>query len=247
MSKSKKNIIDPEELIERYGADTARLFTLFAAPPEKDLEWSDQGVEGGFRFLSRLWRLVYQHGSALIAAPLLDDGAELTPEQRELRRLVHRTIKKVTEDIDGRFHFNTAIAAIMELFNALSATAQDERKVSACMSLIKEGLETIVVLLAPFVPHVACELWKHLGHKEPLDLVPWPEYSQSALAEEALLIVVQVNGKMRGRITVPIEISQQEIERQVLADAKVKGAVEGKNVRRIIYVPRRLVNIVVEG
>ena len=247
MSKSKKNIIDPEELIERYGADTARLFTLFAAPPEKDLEWSDQGVEGGFRFLGRLWRIVYQHRSALVAAQRLDDAVELTPEQRELRRLIHRTIKKVTEDIDGRFHFNTAIAAIMELFNALSAAVQDERKATVCMSLIKQGLDTVVILLAPFVPHITCELWQHLGHKELLDHVPWPEYSQDALAEESLLIVVQVNGKMRGRINVAAEVSQQEIEKLALADAKVASAVNGKKVRRIVFVPRRLVNIVVEG
>lgn len=246
MSKSKKNIVDPEDLVTAYGADTARLFTLFAAPPEKDLEWSDQGVEGAYRFLTRLWRFVHQHRARLAAVPDSGQPTNLPAELRELRRLIHKTIKKVSEDIDGRFHFNTAIAAIMELFNALSAAAQEQSKLERVAPLVRQGLEAIVVLLAPFVPHVASELWQELGHRETLDQIPWPSYSEEALEEEKLLIVVQVNGKVRGKITVPADVTQERIESEALADPKVMGFLNGQKVRRTIYVPRRLVNIVVE-
>ena len=248
MSKSKKNIIDPEDLIGQYGADTARLFTLFAAPPEKDLEWSDQGVEGAFRFLNRLWRLVFQQRELWRKPSSNGAPADLTSStQRDLKRMIHRTIKKVSEDIDGRFHFNTAIAAIMELSNALSAATQEDANLKEREPIIKEGLETMIVLLAPFVPHVASELWEQLGHRESLDRVAWPSYSEEALEEEQLLIVVQVNGKMRGKITVPADMTQERIQTDALADAKVIGFLEGKKVQRVVYVPRRLVNIVVEG
>jgi leucyl-tRNA synthetase len=247
MSKSKKNIVDPEELVNAYGADTARLFTLFAAPPEKDLEWSEQGVEGAFRFLTRLWRFVFQHREQFAHLDSAGRSQALASEMRELKRLIHRTIKKVTEDIDGRFHFNTAVAAIMELFNALSATAQNETKPKDSGPVIKEGVEAIIVLLAPFVPHLASELWGQLGHRESLDQVPWPAYSIEALKEEELLIVVQINGKVRGKITVPADVTQERIQTEALADSKVAGFLNGKRVQRVVYVPRRLLNIVVEG
>jgi leucyl-tRNA synthetase len=246
MSKSKKNIVDPEDLVNAYGADTARLFTLFAAPPEKDLEWSDQGVEGAYRFLSRFWRFVHQHRDLLMGVASTPEPANLTAEQRELRRLIHKTIKRVSEDIEERFHFNTAIAAIMELFNALAAAAQDPRQFEAAAPLIQQGVETMIVLLSPFVPHVANELWEQLGHRETLEQVRWPTYSEEALEEEKLLIVVQVNGKVRGKITVPADTTQERIESEALADPKVVGFLNGHKVRRTIYVPRRLVNIVVE-
>jgi leucyl-tRNA synthetase len=239
MSKSKKNIVDPEDLVNRYGADTARWFTLFAAPPEKDLEWSDQGVEGGYRFLSKVWRLVFQHRELWVNAVTNGQAGELTPEMRELRRMIHRTIKKVSDDIEGRFHFNTAIAAIMELYNALNAAAQSGNRSGGAAGVIKQGLETMIVLLAPFVPHVASELWEQLGHRERLDQVPWPEYSEAALEEERLLIVVQVNGKVRGKITVPADVTQEYIETDALADPKVQGFLDGKKVQRVVYVPRR--------
>ena len=180
MSKSKKNIIDPEDLISRYGADTARLFTLFAAPPEKDLEWSDQGVEGAYRFLSRLWRLIVQERPIWENVGAASEDGELSTELRDLRRAVHRTIKKVSEDIEQRFHFNTAIAAIMELFNALSAAAQRGDRSSASAAVRRHGLETVVLLLAPFVPHVASELWQELGHGDRIDQVAWPAYSDGS-------------------------------------------------------------------
>ncbi|MEX0803831.1 MAG: leucine--tRNA ligase [Candidatus Binatia bacterium] len=246
MSKSKKNIIDPEELINAYGADTARLFTLFAAPPEKDLEWSDQGVEGAYRFLTRLWRFISQH-RAILGGAVADlkqlNGAR---EARNLQRMIHRTIKKVTDDIDGRFHFNTAIAAIMELFNALSAAAQGPTRLQDG-PLIKAGTEAMIILLYPFVPHLMSELWESLEKTQRLEQIPWPEYWPEALEEEHLLIVVQVNGKVRGKMTVPADVQQSQIEVNALADAKVSAFIDGKKVQRIIYVPRRLVNIVLEG
>ncbi|MCH8055208.1 MAG: leucine--tRNA ligase [Deltaproteobacteria bacterium] len=247
MSKSKKNIVDPEELTAAYGADTARLFALFAAPPEKDLEWSDQGVEGSHRFLNRLWRFVFQHRDVLLHATSDLHTKGLSPQLRELQRVIHRTIKKVTDDIEGRFHFNTAIAAVMELFNGLSLAAKNQSTLKEGASLIKGGLESIVVLLYPFVPHVASELWEKLGHRESLDEVPWPVYSQEALEEEQWLIIVQVDGRVRGRITVPADASSELVEAEALANPKVKGFLLGKEIQRVIQVPRRLVNIVLEG
>jgi len=194
-----------------------------------------------------LWRFVYQNRQYWSTSSANGEGSQVSPEWRDLRRAIHRTIKKVSDDIDGRFHFNTAIAAIMELFNALSAAAQMRPEASAARQVVKEGTEAIIVLLAPFVPHVASELWEELGHGQHLDQVPWPSYSEAALAEEELLIVVQVNGKVRGKITVPADVTQEYIETNALADPKVLGFLDGKNVRRVVYVPRRLVNIVVEG
>ncbi|MBI2996999.1 MAG: leucine--tRNA ligase [Deltaproteobacteria bacterium] len=247
MSKSKGNVVDPDFLIERYGADTARLFTLFAAPPEKDLDWSDHGVEGAHRFLSRLWRFVGQHRQALRGvAPDLDPPG-LPPSLAALRRLVHRTIKKVTDDIEERFHFNTAIACVMELFNALSLAAGEGSATAEGASLIRAGLEAILVLLYPFVPHMTSELWESLGNRRSLEEIPWPEYSAEALQEEALLIVVQVDGRVRGRITVSADASGEQIETEALAHPKIQGYLQGKSVRRVIQVPRRLVNIVLEG
>jgi leucyl-tRNA synthetase len=243
MSKSKKNIVDPEDLIAQYGADTARLFTLFAAPPEKDLEWNSQGVEGAFRFLARLWRFVVQNQEQLAAASA---PADLPGDLKDLNRLVHRTIKKVTEDIETRFHFNTAIAAVMELLNAVIAAAQKEA-LDGRAAVVKDALVAIVTLLYPFVPHVASELWAALGQKQALDEVGWPSYSSEALEQEKLLIVIQVNGKVRGKITVPADASGEAVEAMALADPKVKGFVAGKGIQKVIQVPRRLVNIVLEG
>jgi leucyl-tRNA synthetase len=160
--------------------------------------------------------------------------------------MIHRTIKKVTDDIDGRFHFNTAIAAIMELFNALSTASQGQAS-HGVSSVIRNGTETMITLLYPFVPHLTSELWESLGKSQPLDQVPWPEYSSEALEEEQLLIVLQVNGKVRGKMTVPADIQKDQIEVDALAEPRVKAFIDGKKVRRIIYVPRRLVNIVLEG
>ena len=247
MSKSKGNVVSDDVIRDKFGADTGRLFELFAGPPEKDLEWSDQGVEGAYRFLTRLWRFTFQHRQALIAARSDFSQNDLPGDLRNLYRLIHRTIKKVTEDIESRFHFNTAIAAIMELFNALTASVQGESKLGIGMPVIKAGLETIITMLYPFVPHIASELWESLDHRGSLDTVTWPKYSKEALEEEQLLIVVQVNGKVRGRITVAAELDLNEIESEALKDQRVRGFLDGKKVQKVIHVPRRLVNIVVEG
>ena len=248
MSKSKGNVVDPNGLIEKYGADTARLFSLFAAPPEKDLDWNDQGVDGSFRFLNRLWKLVNEclpllatPGGKRQPGPL--DPAALSDEARSLRRLVHKTIRKVTADIDERFHFNTAIAAIMELVNALQSFTP--KKLPENSSLLREALESTLLLLYPFVPHFSEELWEKCGHTGGIELAGWPDYDTEAAADEELLIVVQVNGKLRGRITVPVDASEASVTAGALADEKVVAHLEGKAPRKMIYVPGKLLNIVV--
>ena len=240
MSKSKKNVIDPDGLINRYGADTARLFTLFAAPPEKDLEWNDQGVEGCYRFLNRVWRLVYENLETIADAGDVDTS-RLQPSAKNLRRLVHRTIKKVTQDVDGSFHFNTAIAAVMELVNAISAAPDKE----AAPEVLREAIESVVRLLSPFVPHICEELWQHLGYESCLEENSWPVWDEEALVEDTLLIVVQVNGKVRGKVTVAAEADKETVEAAALAESNVARFIEGKTVRKVIVVPGRLVNIVV--
>ncbi len=240
MSKSKKNVIDPDGLIKRYGADTARLFTLFAAPPEKDLEWNDQGVEGCYRFLNRIWRLVYDNLATIDDVSEVDTGT-LSSAAKDLRRLVHRTIKKVTEDIDGSFHFNTAIAAVMELVNSISAAPDKE----AAPEVLREAIESVVRLMAPFVPHICEELWQELGYEDSLDECGWPVWDEDALLADTLLIVVQVNGKVRGKVTVAADADKDTVEAAALADTNVMRFIADKTVRKVIVVPGRLVNIVV--
>ena len=239
MSKSKKNVIDPDGLINRYGADTARLFTLFASPPEKDLEWNEQGVEGCFRFLNRVWRLVSENLSIIDGAGKLD-AENLQPAAKDLRRQVHRTIKKVTEDVDGSFHFNTAIAAVMELVNGITAFSDKETSPEA----LREAIETVVRLLSPFVPHICEELWQHLGYEDSLEKVGWPVWDEKALVAETLLIVVQVNGKVRGKVTVSVDADKEAVEAAALADPNVSRFLEGKTLRKVVVVPGRLVNVV---
>jgi leucyl-tRNA synthetase len=242
MSKSKGNVVDPDALISAYGADTARLFSLFAAPPEKDLDWSDQGVDGSFRFLNRIWKLVYE------SAPLFANAGELKAESlseegKKLRRITHKTIRKVTEDIEDRFHFNTAIAAIMEFVNSINAFEPKSHPTNA--AVLKEAVESVVLLLAPFVPHICEELWECLGHRAGLESSGWPSFDTSAAAEDELLIVVQVNGKLRGKITVDVSAGEDEVKSAALDDERVKSFTDGKTVKKVIYVPGKLVNIVV--
>ncbi len=238
MSKSKKNVVDPDSLINRFGADTARLFSLFAAPPEKDLEWNEQGVEGCYRFLNRVWRAVYEN-LELIADS--EPVSSVEGEGRTLRRLTHRTIKKVTEDIDGRFHFNTAIAAVMELVNAIYAFAEKERQ----PAVLREALETVVRLLAPFVPHFAEELWSCLGHAEGIERAGWPAWDTAALVEDVMVIVVQVNGKVRGKLTIDADADEETVKQAALADENVARFIAGKTVNKVVVVPGRLVSVVV--
>jgi leucyl-tRNA synthetase len=242
MSKSKGNVVDPNALIDAYGADTARLFSLFAAPPEKDLDWSDQGVDGSFRFLNRIWKLVYESAPFITGAgPVNPDS--LTEDGKKLRRAVHKTIGKVTEDIEERFHFNTAIAAVMELVNAINSFEPKNHPSNA--PILKEAVESVILLLAPFVPHVSEELWESLGHGGGIEADGWPAYDPAAAVEDELLIVVQVNGKLRGKVTVPASASEEEVKSAALGDDKVMSFTEGKSLKKIIYVPGKLVNIVV--
>ncbi|MCM2357707.1 MAG: leucine--tRNA ligase, partial [Geobacteraceae bacterium] len=242
MSKSKGNVVDPNALIDKYGADTARLFSLFAAPPEKDLDWSDQGVDGSYRFLNRVWKLVCESLPFLSHAGSID-AVSSGEEGRALRRAVHKTIRKVTEDIEDRFHFNTAIAAIMEMVNAIQAFEPKSDPANA--PVLKEALESLVLLLVPFVPHVACELWEVLGHGEGVEQAGWPSFDPAVAADEELLVVVQVNGKLRGKLTVPASAGEAEVKEAALADLRVRPFIDGKTVKKVICVPGKLVNIVV--
>ncbi len=246
MSKSKGNTVDPQALVERYGADTARLFMMFAAPPEQSLEWSDAGVEGAFRFLKRLWKRVHSHvsvgdqrsGVVDVNAP----GVTLTDAQRVLRRQVHETIVKVSDDIGRRYTFNTAIAAAMELVNALYKFEDDSE---TGRGVTQEALETVVVLLSPIVPHICHVLWQALGHDTAVIDAPWPHADVAALIREYIELVVQVNGKLRARISVVPEAGRDVVEQAALADENVQRFTQGKVVRKVIVVPGKLVNVVV--
>jgi leucyl-tRNA synthetase len=240
MSKSKNNGVDPEHLVKRYGADTVRLFTMFAAPPEQSLEWSDSGVEGAFRFLRRLWRQVAAHVNEG-PAPALNKEA-LDENQKNLRRQVHETLRKVSDDMSRRFTFNTAIAANMELLNAVQRFEDAGEQGRA---LRQEALELVTLMLSPIVPHIAERLWRELGHGETVATVAWPKVDESALVQDAIELVVQVNGKLRGKITVPVDAANDAVQAAALADANVQRFTEGKPPKKVIVVPKKLVNIVV--
>jgi len=244
MSKSKGNVVSPEDIVAAYGADTARLFILFAAPPERDLEWSDQGVEGCYRFLNRVWRLVAAVHDYIKDAPPVPEG-NLVGVNREMRRITHQTIKKVTEDIAQRFNFNTAVSAIMEQVNALyqyKEVPESDRD----PAVLRESIESLLVLLAPFAPHITEELWAAVGHTESIHKQPWPDYDREAIVEDEITIVVQINGKVRDRMLVPADITPEAMKEAVLAQPKVQDLTKGKNVVKVIPVPKKLVNIVVK-
>lgn len=243
MSKSKRNVVDPEYLVEKYGADTARIFCLFASPPEKDLDWSDQGVDGSFRFLNRVWRLFFEQVPRLQNVAPLPFGAPVEGDAKPLRQKIHKTVKKVTEDIE-RFHFNTGISAIMELVNEIYASEMKDRDDEISRRMMREAIETTVILLSPFVPHFADELWEALGNKESVIKRAWPDYDPEAVLEDEVLIVVQVNGKVRDRITVPASYGEEEIKAWALKSERIQKLVEGKAIKRVILVPQKLVNIV---
>jgi leucyl-tRNA synthetase len=245
MSKSKKNVVEPEELIERYGADTVRVFCLFASPPERDLEWSDQGVEGCSRFLKRVWRLVVDHLAGITSLPAYTGNGSLPVEERDLHRKTHATIRKVSADIEGRFHFNTAISAVMELVNEVNRYLNNRsEQAEAGWPVVREAVEATVVLLAPVVPHIAEEMWRLLGGDESLLNVPWPTYREEALQVDRKLIVLQVNGKVRSRIELPTTYSEEEIEAEALKDERVRRFVGDKPIKKVIVVRDKLVNVV---
>jgi leucyl-tRNA synthetase len=244
MSKSKKNVIDPNILLEKYGADTTRLFCLFAAPPERDLEWSEQGVEGGYRFLNRVWRLARKWMDSIREAEPFDGGPDqVEGDARDVVKKTHETIKKVTKDIEDRFHFNTAISAIMELVNTMYGVDPD--KSPQKIAVMRFAMESVTLLLSPFVPHFAEELWNALGFEPSILLASWPSYREDALVKDELLIVVQVNGKLRSRFNVDVDADDDAIRKMALSDERAQKFIDGKPVKKVIVVKKKLVNIVV--
>lgn len=243
MSKSLGNVVSPEEILSKYGADTARLFILFAAPPERELEWSDQGVEGSFRFLNRIWRIVQAFENVLAQKVTEYDHSNLNEADKDLRRVLHSSIKKVTNDIETRFNFNTAISTMMELVNALYAYKEAAKEPNS--GLIYEAISDLIKMMSPFVPHITEELWRGaIDANSSVHEQSWPECDEEALKVDNVEIVLQVNGKVRGRLTVPAEVTKEELEKIAMADANVQAHIGDATVRKVICVPGRLVNIV---
>ncbi len=242
MSKSLGNVVSPEEIIKQYGADTARLFILFASPPEKELEWSDAGVEGSFRFLNRVYRLVSEMSELTKGIPALYKAEG--PDDKSLNYMLNNTIKRVTGDINERFNFNTAISAIMELVNEMYRYKELE---DINLGLLADATDKLVRMLSPFVPHIAEEMWQGLGHTESIYTAPWPEYEQSALIKETLEVVLQINGKVREHVEVQAGLSKDEFEAVVMNNNNVKSILEGKEILKIIAVPDKLLNVVIKA
>ncbi|MGI4841631.1 MAG: leucine--tRNA ligase, partial [Janthinobacterium lividum] len=239
MAKSKNNGVDPQSMIDQYGADTCRLFMMFASPPDMSAEWSDSGVEGSHRFLKRVWRLAQAHVSQGLPAKL--DVAALNDEQKAVRRAIHLAIKQASQDVGQHHKFNTAIAQVMTLMNVLekapNTSVQDR-------ALVQEGLETVTLLLAPITPHISHELWHQLGHSQPVIDAGWPVLDDSALVQDTLTLVIQVNGKLRGQIDMPASASREEIEAEARSNENVLRFIDGLTIRKVIVVPGKLVNIV---
>ena len=243
MSKSKGNVVSPEEIINKYGADTARLFILFAAPVDRDLEWSDQGVEGSYRFLGRVWRILSHFEEAIKAGKDSYDISALTEEEKGLRRILHVTIRKVTEDVRDRFMFNTAISSIMELVNAFYGF-QDK---AINDDLVREVAKNLLLLLAPFAPHITEELWSQLFAEGSVHQQHWPKYDEQALQQDEIEIVLQVNGKVRGKLSIDAGLDREAMQQAVLATPRAQELTAGKTIVKVIAVPKKLVNIVVKG
>jgi leucyl-tRNA synthetase len=262
MSKSKGNVVDPDDMIEKFGADALRLYVMFVAPPEKEIEWTDSGLDGSYRFLARAWRLVDSLcetiGGEGIPSP---DEAELNEAERALRRKTHQTIKRVTGDLDPRVHLNTAVSAMMELVNELYAFCSksqcgiggdDSERVGTVerpgtIAVLKEAIEALVRMLSPFAPHMCEELWEKLGHVGGVVAAGWPAYDEAVAKAEQIVVPVQVNGKVRGRVTVDADASEDDIRALALADPAVQAYVAGKDVKKIVVAGGKLVSVVVGG
>ncbi len=245
MSKSLGNVVSPDEMVARYGADAARMNSLFAAPPDRDLDWQDSGVEGIQRFLGRVYRFVVRNArpdgdSHQSAVP------ELAPAARAIQRKLHQTIKRVSDDFQGRWHFNTCISAIMELVNVLYGAEEAIAKGEVPPAFLADVQRNLVLLLAPFAPYLAHELWEMLGQKESLLRAPWPKFDAALAKEEEIEVPVQVNGKLRGRVVVPADAVEEFVVGRALADEKVQAAIAGKQIVKKIYVPGKMVNLVVK-
>src|SRR5437879_129695 len=246
MSKNLGNVVSPDEMVARYGADAARLYSLFAAPPDRDLDWQDSGIEGIQRFLGRVYRFFIRN-----ARPDHSDWhkpvpSELPPEARAIQRKLHQTIKRVSDDFQGRWHFNTCISAIMELMNTLYAAEEAIARNAVPVPFLADVQRSLVLLLAPFAPYLAHELWEMLGEKGNLLKAPWPKYDAELAKEQEIEIPVQVNGKLRSRVTVPADADEAFVLERALADEKVKAAIAGKQIVKKIYVPGKMVNLVVK-
>jgi leucyl-tRNA synthetase len=243
MSKSKGNVVDPNDLINEYGADTVRLFSLFAAPPEKDLEWSSQGVEGAYRFLNRVYRYIVNNEEILHVTDVIP--IRLTEMGRILHRKIHQTIRKVTQNIENNFHFNTAISSIMELFNALPSLQEKGQGENADVAVIREAINTIILLLSPMVPHFCAEMWEYCGNTRSMEQERWPLFDEEAAREDMLTIVIQVNGKVRSRLQVSADIQDDILVNQALNDQNITKYIGSSPVRKTIVVKKKLVNIVI--
>ncbi len=241
MSKSKGNVVSPEEIISKYGADTARLFILFASPPEKELEWSDAGVEGSYRFLNRVYRLVFEVNEKVKDAP--SSYQAVSAEDKKLSYAMNATIKKVSEDVGGRFNFNTAISSIMELVNEIYRYKEIEQPNSG---LLKVAIENLILILSPFTPHICEDMWENTGHKSTVYLEKWPTYDEAALVKDSIEIVIQLNGKVKDKIEVANGLSKEQLEEAVMGNEKMKTLLEGKEVIKIVAVPNKLFNVVVK-
>ena len=242
MSKSLGNTVDPEEMINNYGADTVRLFMMFTAPPEQSLEWSDKAINGSFRFLKRLWSTVQSRKDQITGIDDLDKEDNLTNKQKGLRRKTHQTIAKVSDDIGRRYTFNTAIAAVMELVNELNAFEIND---DVDKQVVKEAIKAIILLLSPIVPHICNRLWLDLGYDSSIIDESWPTHNPELMVQENVEIVIQVNGKLRSKITVDQSIDDKALEELVMMDEKIKKHTDGHTVKKIIIVPKKLVNIVI--
>jgi leucyl-tRNA synthetase len=262
MSKSKGNVVDPDTMLQKFGADALRLYVMFVAPPEKEVEWTDAGLEGSFRFLARVWRLVDHWAGVVASSRGTNTPEELSPAERAIRRKTHDTIRRVTVDIEERQQLNTAVSALMELVNELYAfseqteTGAPARHASAATQttvlerpgtivVVTEAVDALVRMISPFAPHTGEELWEMLGHKGGLSASTWPAFDAEVAKADEIVVPVQINGKVRSRLTVPAEISEQELETRALADAAVKAHTQGKTIRKVVVVKGKLVSIVV--
>ena len=259
MSKSKGNVVDPDEMISTFGADALRLYETFVAPPEKEIEWTDSGLEGSFRFLTRVWRLVTRAAPALAdASPGEVEGQGLDPAHRGLRRKTHDTVRRVSDDLDPRAHLNTAVSALMELVNELyafcdghgvklgqpPAAGAAETLPAATAAVLREAVEALVLMLSPFTPHLCEELWERLGHAEGLRAAGWPEFDAAVAKADEIVVPVQVNGKLRARLTVPADVGEEELRAAALAESAVVAHTAGRQVARVVVVRGKLVNVV---
>jgi len=248
MSKSKGNVVDPDTMLQKYGADALRLYVMFVAPPENEVEWTDSGLEGSFRFLGRVWRLVEHWIPSIGSAPAgAVDGSALNPAEKAVRRKTHDTIRRVTTDVEQRQQLNTAVSSMMELVNelyAFAATAPADR--AETRHVMREAIEALVRMLSPFAPHTCEELWEQMGHQAGLTNAPWPDFDAAVAKADEVVIPVQVNGKVRGRLTVAADASEQELERAALADPGVTAYTAGKTVVKVVVAKGRLVSVVVK-